>query len=381
MLQGNAKPGSVSFVQPVTGPAGPAGPPGPPGTPGTPGAPGIQGPAGAGPQGLPGAPGAQGIQGIPGNPGTQGIQGIPGNPGTQGVQGIQGVAGPATLASFTTTNLAEGANLYFTNARAVTALTASLALKLDATGYTAADVLAKLVTVDGAGSGLDADFLDGLSSAAFLQTAASADLTAIEAVASTGVLVRTGTNTWATRADTGTASVTVTNGDGVAGNPTFSISATWVGQASINTVGTITTGAWNGTVGATTPNTAAVTTLSASTSVLSTGIGGVGYATGAGGAVTQLTSRTTGVALNKPSGAITLFSAAGSTTLASFTLTNSTIAAADVVVISQKSGTDLYDLFITNTAAGSCKISFRTLAGATVEQPVFNFAVIKAATS
>lgn len=38
---------------------------------------------------------------------------------------------------------------------------------LPAGSYTAADVLAKLLTVDGAGSGLDADLLDGLSSAAF----------------------------------------------------------------------------------------------------------------------------------------------------------------------------------------------------------------------
>jgi hypothetical protein len=37
----------------------------------------------------------------------------------------------------------------------------------DLTGYTAADVLSKLLTVDGAGSGLDADLLDGQSSAAF----------------------------------------------------------------------------------------------------------------------------------------------------------------------------------------------------------------------
>jgi hypothetical protein len=37
--------------------------------------------------------------------------------------------------------------------------------KLTATDYTAADVLTKLKTVDGSGSGLDADLLDGLSSA------------------------------------------------------------------------------------------------------------------------------------------------------------------------------------------------------------------------
>lgn len=37
----------------------------------------------------------------------------------------------------------------------------------DLPGYTAADVLAKLLTVDGPGSGLDADLLDGQSSATF----------------------------------------------------------------------------------------------------------------------------------------------------------------------------------------------------------------------
>ena len=37
--------------------------------------------------------------------------------------------------------------------------------KLNTSSYTAADVLSKLLTVDGAGSGLDADTLDGLNSA------------------------------------------------------------------------------------------------------------------------------------------------------------------------------------------------------------------------
>jgi len=41
-----------------------------------------------------------------------------------------------------------------------------------ASGYTAADVLSKLLGVDGAGSGLDADLLDGLSSAAFATASA-----------------------------------------------------------------------------------------------------------------------------------------------------------------------------------------------------------------
>lgn len=46
-----------------------------------------------------------------------------------------------------------------------TALNTAIATGQTAASYTAADVLAKLVTVDGSGSGLDADLLDGLNSA------------------------------------------------------------------------------------------------------------------------------------------------------------------------------------------------------------------------
>jgi hypothetical protein len=120
------------------------------------------------------------------------------------------------------------------------------------------------------------------------------------------------------------------------------------------------------------------TSLTASGVIASTGTAGVGYATGAGGAVTQITSRTTGVTLNKTSGAITLFSAAGTTAATTFTVTNSTVAATDVIILNQKSGTDLYDLMVTAVAAGSFNITFRTTGGSTTETPVFNFAVIKA---
>jgi hypothetical protein len=120
------------------------------------------------------------------------------------------------------------------------------------------------------------------------------------------------------------------------------------------------------------------TSLAATAAITSSGTAGVGYATGAGGTVTQGTSRTTGVTLNKTAGAITLFSAAGSATAATFTVTNSTVAATDVIILNQKSGTDLYDLMVTAVAAGSFNITFRTTGGTTTETPVFNFAVIKA---
>jgi hypothetical protein len=94
------------------------------------------------------------------------------------------------------------------------------------------------------------------------------------------------------------------------------------------------------------------------------------------GTVTQATSRTTGVTLNKAAGAITLVSAAGSATFATFTVTNSKVKATDTVVVSQKSGTDLYHTNVTNVADGSFKISFATTGGTTTEQPVFNFVVV-----
>jgi len=123
-------------------------------------------------------------------------------------------------------------------------------------------------------------------------------------------------------------------------------------------------------------------TLSGTSSILSSGAtAGIGYTTGAGGTVTQATSRTTGVTLNKVTGAITLVSAAGSATPQSFTVTNSAVAATDVVAVSQKSGTDKYVVLVTAVAAGSFQVTFYTTGGTTTEQPVFNFAVIKGSAS
>lgn len=75
-----------------------------------------------------------------------------------------------------------------------------------------------------------------------------ADLTSLAALTTTGITTRTAANTFTTRTNTGTTNrLTVTNGNGVAGNPTYDIASTYVGQSSITTLGTITTGTWNGT--------------------------------------------------------------------------------------------------------------------------------------
>jgi len=50
----------------------------------------------------------------------------------------------------------------------------NIATKLDSSAYTAADVLAKIKTVDGSGSGLDADMLDGHSASYFLNSTSNA---------------------------------------------------------------------------------------------------------------------------------------------------------------------------------------------------------------
>lgn len=107
---------------------------------------------------------------------------------------------------------------------------------------------------------------------------------------------------------------------------------------------------------------------------------GVGY--NAGSAVTQGTSRTTTVVINSYAGAITLFTAAGSATPASFTITNSKVAATDTIVLSVKSSTtNLYEVHVTAVGTGSFQITFFTTGGTTSDAPVINFAVVRSAAS
>ncbi len=117
--------------------------------------------------------------------------------------------------------------------------------------------------------------------------------------------------------------------------------------------------------------------------VVSTGpTQGMGYATGAGGTVTQATNKSTGVTLNKVCGTITLNAAnLAAATSVGFTLTNSAIAATDTVIVSIKSAAtaDSYTITVDAVAAGSCRISIRNVtAGALAEAVVLSFAIIKA---
>ena len=112
----------------------------------------------------------------------------------------------------------------------------------------------------------------------------------------------------------------------------------------------------------------------------------IGYATGTGGTVTQATNKSTGVTLNKLSGQITMNGAQlNRNTGVSFTLTNSFIAATDVVVLNIASGAtaNAYLLTVDAIAAGSCRVHLHNiLSGSDLsEAVVLNFVVIKGVSS
>jgi hypothetical protein len=137
------------------------------------------------------------------------------------------------------------------------------------------------------------------------------------------------------------------------------------------------------TCGALTAGAAGVTSLASSGAVTSSSTSaGIGYT--AGGAETQATSKSTTVVLNSVTGRITMHNATlNANTTVSFTLTNSAIAATDLLVLNHVSGgtAGAYTLNA-QAAAGSASINVRNVtAGGLGEAIVIGFAVIKSATS
>jgi hypothetical protein len=109
-----------------------------------------------------------------------------------------------------------------------------------------------------------------------------------------------------------------------------------------------------------------------------------GYITGEGGTVTQATSKSTAVTLSKKCGQITMHNASlAADTTVSFTLTNTTIVATDLLVLNHVSGgTAGSYLLNAQAAAGSASINVRNItAGSLGEAIVIGFAVIKAVTA
>lgn len=126
------------------------------------------------------------------------------------------------------------------------------------------------------------------------------------------------------------------------------------------------------------------TSLSTTGNQVISSTGKQGYATGAGGTVTQTISKATGVTLSKSTGQITLDGAAlAASTTVSFTLTNTVIEAGDILIMNHISGgTAGSYLLNAQSAAGSASINVRNISlGSLSEAIVIAFAVIKAVTA
>jgi hypothetical protein len=107
----------------------------------------------------------------------------------------------------------------------------------------------------------------------------------------------------------------------------------------------------------------------------------LGYTTTAQGTVTQATSKSTAVTLNKSAGVITMNNASLATaTNATFTLNNNLISANDTVILTIAGGQATpgsYNVFANSLAAGSVSITLRNISGGSLSEAIaINFALI-----
>lgn len=115
--------------------------------------------------------------------------------------------------------------------------------------------------------------------------------------------------------------------------------------------------------------------------------GGLGYSTGAGGTVTQATSRTTSVTLNKLCGTITMFSAAqAADAVVQFTLNNSFLEADDYLMVQHIGKTPALVAgawnFSVTVVAGSAVISVRNVSNSSItEATPLRITIIKSTTN
>ena len=131
-----------------------------------------------------------------------------------------------------------------------------------------------------------------------------------------------------------------------------------------------------GTIGAVIPASVVGTTVYATTEI--------GYTAAAQGTVTQATSKSTAVTLDKSAGRITMNNASLATaTNATFVLNNATISANDAVILTISGGqatAGSYNVFANALSAGQVSITLRNISGASLsEAVVINFAIIHCA--
>jgi hypothetical protein len=105
-----------------------------------------------------------------------------------------------------------------------------------------------------------------------------------------------------------------------------------------------------------------------------------GYTAAAQGTVTQATSKSTAVTLNKAAGQITMNNAAlAGTTNVTFTLNNSLISANDIVIlnIAADATAGSYNCWVSGLSVGSVSITVRNISGGSLsEAVVLNFALV-----
>lgn len=121
-----------------------------------------------------------------------------------------------------------------------------------------------------------------------------------------------------------------------------------------------------------------------SVALLNNGTGGIGYSAGAGGTQTQTTNKSTTVVLNKITGEITLHDEAlAGGSAVTFTLTNSTVAANDHIIVTHISAGSLGAYNLTAIAsAGAATVTLRNLTtGPLIEAIVIKYSVIKSTVS
>jgi hypothetical protein len=112
---------------------------------------------------------------------------------------------------------------------------------------------------------------------------------------------------------------------------------------------------------------------------------GVGYATGAGSTVTQITSKASGVTIDTPVGQIVTHNAAlAAAAEISFTVTNSSVAATDCIILNLASGgtANTYTLSVHAVASGSFDIMIGNVSTSSRSEALtINFTVIKGVVS
>jgi len=106
----------------------------------------------------------------------------------------------------------------------------------------------------------------------------------------------------------------------------------------------------------------------------------LGYTTDAQGTVTQATSKSTAVTLNKSAGQIVMNNAAlASVTNVTFTLNNSFISSNDIVILNVSAGATAgaYNVWVSGLSAGTVTITVRNISGGSLSEAVtINFALI-----